>query len=186
MSIHETEVAVGKVKNYIKTQRDLLQDSEVQTRVILIDPILNALGWETNNPNSVRQEYGMNNGKADYALIHPETQRPFAIIEAKKLGDERLERHIPQIDHYAGDNSHIIKYGVITNGNVWRVFESKNGLMYSNVLAISIASDSDAKCAVELSKILGAPIPEPKPSDHTAWQKDIPQNGVLWNEAIWR
>ena len=186
MSIHETRVAVGKVKDYIKTQRELLQDSENQTRVILIDPVLNALGWETNNPNSVRQEYGMNNGKADYALIHPETGKPFAIIEAKKLGDERLEKHIPQIGHYAGDGSHAIKYGVITNGNVWRVFENENGPMLNNVLAVSITNDSDEECAAELSRILGAPIPDPKPSDNSVWQKDIPQNGVLWNEAIWR
>ncbi len=72
MSIRETRIAVGKVRKYIETQRDILQDSEGQTRVILIDPILNALGWQTNNPNSVRHEYEMGNGKADYALIDPE------------------------------------------------------------------------------------------------------------------
>ena len=186
MSIHETKVAVGKVKEHIKTQRGILEDSEMQTRVILIDPILNALGWETNNPNSVRQEYEMNNGKADYALIHPETRRPFAIIEAKKLGEAHLEKHIPQIDNYAGDKSHAIRYGAITNGNVWRVFESENGLMLSNVLAVSMTSDPDEKCAAELSRILGAPILDALPSKRTAWQKGIPQNGVLWNDAIWR
>ena len=187
MSIRETRIAVGKVRKYIETQRDILQDSEGQTRVILIDPILNALGWQTNNPNSVRHEYEMGNGKADYALIDPETHKPFVIVEAKKLGDERLERHIPQIDHYAGDQASIVRYGVITNGNIWRVFENDgHGFMYSNVLAISITSDPGEKCASELSRLLGAPIPEPSQPDDTHWQTVIPQNGVLWNDAIWR
>ena len=43
MSIQNTRLAVGKAKELIKDRRGLLQDSESQTRAILVEPVLQAL-----------------------------------------------------------------------------------------------------------------------------------------------
>ena len=188
MSIQNTRLAVGKAKELIKDRRGLLQDSESQTRAILVEPVLQALGWDTADPYAVRQEYPMNGGFADYALLNREAQDVLIIVEVKRLGDERLEKHIPQIEHYAGDEANSVEYGVITNGNIWRVFKKGDGFMRSrNILAISIIGDPDEKCSQELVKTLGAPaVPDSHRPNKTARQRVIPQTGLLWNEALWR
>ena len=152
--------AVRQAKNHIKTQYGLLENSEVQTRTVLIDPVLRALGWDVSNPDIVRIEQGLNGGFADYALLHTAAEQPLIIVEAKKLGDSKLERHIPQAAGYAKGEVSEVQYSVITNGNVWRVFENGDGLMRnSNILAISITSDPVDRCAEGLTGLLSSPWP---------------------------
>ena len=126
---------------------------------MLIDPVLRALGWEISNPDMVRVELGLNGGYADYALLDTAAEQPLIIVEAKKLGDEKLERHIPQAAGYAKGEGSEAQYSVITNGNLWRVFENGNGLM-RNILAISITGDPVDRCAEGLTGLLSSPWPE--------------------------
>ena len=132
MSFRDITRAVRDTRANIKSRRNLLENSEAQTRTVLIDPVLRAVGWDTSNPAVVRSEYGANGGFADYALLNPTTESPLIIVEAKKLGDVRLERHIPQIEGYSKWEGSSPKYGVITNGNVWRVFENGTGTGFMN------------------------------------------------------
>lgn len=160
MSTRKIISAVRRARQYIKTQRDLLENSETQTRAVLISPVLRALGWEVDNLDLVRIELGLNGGFADYALFDTATKQKWIIVEAKKLGDEKLERHIPQAAGYAkgeGEGS-AARYSVITNGNIWRVFEDGDGLM-RNILAISITGETDERCAKELARLLSPPRP---------------------------
>ncbi len=105
MSFSDIRRAVRDARENIKSRRNLLENSEAQTRIVLIDPVLRAVGWDTSNPAMVRSEYGANGGRADYALLNPETESPLIIVEAKKLGDVHLrlhrEQHIPQIAGYS-------------------------------------------------------------------------------------
>lgn len=151
--------AVLQAKNHIKTQYGLLENSEVQTRTVLIDPVLRALGWDVSNPDMVRVELGRNGGFADYALLDTAAEQLLIIVEAKKLGDEKLERHIPQAAGYAKGEGSEARYSVITNGKLWRVFENGNGLM-RNILAISITGDPVDRCAEGLTELLSSPWPE--------------------------
>jgi predicted type IV restriction endonuclease len=156
MSFSDIRRAVRDARENIKSRRNLLENSEAQTRIVLIDPVLRAVGWDTSNPAMVRSEYGANGGRADYALLNPETESPLIIVEAKKLGDVHLEQHIPQIAGYSEGEGSSAQYGVITNGNIWRVFENGAGFM-NNIMAISMTADTDDKCAAELARLLTPP-----------------------------
>ncbi len=83
MSFSDIRRAVRRARENIKSQRNLLENSEAQTRIVLIDPVLRAVGWDTSNPAMVRSEYGANGGFVDYALLNPETESPLIIVETK-------------------------------------------------------------------------------------------------------
>ena len=158
MSIHNIRPAVRRARERIKSQRDLLENSERQTRIVLIDPVLRAIGWNISNPDTVRIELPLNGGFADYALLNPETGSLLIIIEAKKLGDDRLVPHLPQLAGYSEGEGSNARYSVITNGDNWHGYENRGGLMRAaNVLAVSITGDSDDKCATELARLLSPP-----------------------------
>ena len=106
----------------------------------------------------VRIEQSLNEGRADYALFDTAAEQLLIIVEAKRLGDQKLEHHIPQAVGYAEGEGSAARYSVITNGNMWRVFENGNGLMRnSNILAVSIMSDPADHCAKGLARLLSPP-----------------------------
>ena len=181
---------INRAKENIKTQRDLTENSELQTRNVLIDPVLRALGWNINDPAMVRIEQNLNEGRADYALFDTATGQLLIIVEAKRLGDQKLEQHIPQAAGYAKDEGSASRYSVITNGNMWRVFENGNGLMRnSNILAISIMGDPADRCAKELARLLSPPRPAiavpfgPKTRRNQPSRGGIPTTGHLLDAA---
>ena len=66
-----------------------LKFSETETRKRLVDSMLVAAGWDTENPDEVIQELRLKNGKkVDYALFIDESPNPAAIIEAKKTAKD--------------------------------------------------------------------------------------------------
>jgi predicted type IV restriction endonuclease len=77
--------------------------NEATTRTVLIDPILQALGWNVSDPSLVELERpitsGTLSGRLDYLLNTDNSEKPI-VIEAKKLG-EPLEKFFPQIITYA-------------------------------------------------------------------------------------
>lgn len=77
--------------------------NEATTRTVLIDPILQALGWNVSDPSLVELERpitsGTLTGRLDYLLNTDNSDKPI-VIEAKKLG-EQLEKYFPQIITYA-------------------------------------------------------------------------------------
>ena len=181
---------INRAKENIKTQRDLMENSELQTRIVLIDPMLRALGWNLNDPVMVRIEQILNDGRADYALFDTAAEQLLIIVEAKRLGDQKLEHHIPQAAGYAEGEGSEARYSVITNGNMWRVFENGNGLMRnSNILAVSIMSDPADRCAKELARLLSPPRPAvampfgEKTRRNQPAHGGIPTTGHLLDEA---
>jgi len=95
---------------------------ETPTRTIIIDPLLEALGWDVRDPQEVELEYLTVDGKSvDYALKL--NNRPVLLVEAKPL-DASLEdrKAIGQVVAYAANDG--IPWCVLTNGVVWRVFRS--------------------------------------------------------------
>lgn len=65
---------------------------EIRTRYALVDPILQALGWNIFDPSQVRIEHETTNQsnphRVDYALFSE--GKPVIIVEAKMLPAERL------------------------------------------------------------------------------------------------
>ena len=84
---------VERLAERIGAHRQVLAQSEAATRSALIDPLLRALGWDTEDPSVVIPEYSIpsNSTRADYALFGSaataEPRRPDVIVEAKKLGE---------------------------------------------------------------------------------------------------
>ena len=97
--------AIRQVRNRVSEHRDYISSvSETRTRYMLIDPMLQALGWEIADPSQVKVEIDINDTgvdkKADYALYRPgQTEPPWALVEAKRL--ERV-----QIDRFQQMQSH--------------------------------------------------------------------------------
>ena len=59
---------IEKVKKRAEEFRDTLSHNEFATRYALIDPVLRALGWNTEDPSKVVPELSTNQGTPDYAL----------------------------------------------------------------------------------------------------------------------
>ena len=84
--------------NRAKETSDQLQFNEEQTRFHLIDSLLTATGWDVlkdkEDSDTVKQEFPVKHqptdsgdGYVDYVLWDNETDKPLAVIEAKKTGE---------------------------------------------------------------------------------------------------
>ncbi len=77
--MHTIEIIRSKIHEH----ESVLSQNESMTRYVLVDPLLQGLGWDLSDPNQVETEVHINkNSYLDYMLGRK------IIIEAKKLGYE--------------------------------------------------------------------------------------------------
>lgn len=121
MDLDRLAKLIETLKTRIEKHGNTLRDNEIRTRMALIDPLLQALGWEPGDPAMVAPEYnvGGGGGRADYALLQDGKPSPIAIIEAKKFG-ESLLNHRQQMVGYAVNDG--IRYAGLTDGNIWELY----------------------------------------------------------------
>lgn len=117
---------IESLKERIKEYRPYFDAGapEKRTRVSLIDPVLQALGWDVGDPGLVEIEPVVANGQADYALLRG-IGEPLLLLEAKKLGDTK-SHHGQLASYVVGENLKgpvKIPYCAITNGSRWQVFD---------------------------------------------------------------
>ena len=95
---------------------------ETSTRTIIIDPLLEALGWDIRDPNEVELEYPTVDGKSvDYALKI--NAKAAVLVEAKALDDPLNDvKAITQVVGYAANDG--IVWCILTNGMKWKVYRS--------------------------------------------------------------
>jgi len=76
---------------------------EYPTRIIFIDPLLQALGWDVRDPDEAELEYPTIDGKSvDYALKI--NRKPVLFIEAKPLNGPLTDvKSITQVASYAAN-----------------------------------------------------------------------------------
>ncbi|MEM2414094.1 MAG: type I restriction endonuclease [Sulfolobales archaeon] len=111
---------VKKLRERIDRYRNLLEKNEMLTRYVLIDPLLRALGWDTENPEHVRPEERQEAGVPDYVLYVGEEK--IIAIEAKSLGTSLDEKQIIELGFkYGWQNK--IPYFIITNGDRWDIYD---------------------------------------------------------------
>ena len=147
MPFEDLVQVIETLRGRIKAHRQVLESNETRTRIALIDPLLRALGWDTEDPALVLPEYE-SSGRADYALLGS-TGKPSAVIEAKKLG-ESLANHRKQMVTYA--NMSGIPYAGLTDGNHWefyKVFDPKP-IEERRLLHVSIVDDAAYECSLRL------------------------------------
>ncbi len=105
---------VAKLKDQITT--------EEATKMSLIIPFFQLLGYDVFNPDEFTPEYtadvGIKKGeKVDYAIIKDGS--PAILIECKWCG-EGLDKHSSQLFRYFGTSS--AKFGILTNGIVYKFY----------------------------------------------------------------
>lgn len=106
----------------IHNKRSLYLTNEEATKQGLILPLLNYIGYETENVNDVYPEYPVTDGRVDYVLkIEGELRHVF---EAKRL-DRKLYRQISQLEGYFNqiDTATI---GILSDGNHYLFFGDLN------------------------------------------------------------
>ncbi len=129
------------IKKRISEHREIYNRNEAQVRRSLIDPILDNLGWSTDDPHLVEH-----NSQTDERDIPDYTLKKFdrteTYVEAKNLS-ANIQDHIPQLARYCTNQG--IEFGILTNGNDWLVikaFEKDTKLKDRIVWQVSLENDS--------------------------------------------
>lgn len=112
---------------------------EYSTRTILIDPLLEALGWDVRDPDVVELEYPTIDGKSvDYALKI--NRKPVLLIEAKQLADPLEDvKAITQVVGYAANDG--IEWCVLTNGVRYKVYSTSERAAAPEKLLFEVSID---------------------------------------------
>ena len=148
MLLDELVGVIETLQTRIGKHGDTLRQNETRTRMALIDPLLQALGWDVADPGLVTPEYDVIDQRVDYALLAPGGQ-PAATVEAKKLG-EPLAAHLMQMLNYS--NAAGITYAGLTDGNQWELYEVfKQGTLEDRrLLNLRILDTPAHECALKL------------------------------------
>lgn len=96
---------------------------EQNTKASLIEPVLEALGWDVRDPDEVFREFKTKprDSPVDYAL--KVDGRPALLVEAKGLGEDLTDRRwIGQVLGYATMSG--VKWCVLTDGDEYNVFNA--------------------------------------------------------------
>jgi len=124
---------------------------ETPTRTIIIDPLLEALGWDVRDPDEVELEYPTVDGKSvDYALKL--NKSPVLLVEAKPLDDPLQDvKAITQVVGYAANNG--IVWCILTNGVLWRVYRSVEKCPAPEKLMFEVNIDPHAPEAMSVEQL---------------------------------
>ena len=147
MALDDLKATIETLRERIQAHRAYLEGYETRTRQALIDPMLRALGWDVENPDSVQVEYKIRQKRVDYVLMR--SGAPTAVIEAKVLGTPLDEAETMQVLNYA--NTADIDYMVVTNGDHWQMFGVfDRGQLEDRVLMeFQLTQDEPYVCALQ-------------------------------------
>ncbi|MCY4475232.1 MAG: type I restriction endonuclease [Chloroflexi bacterium] len=132
---------ITMLKQRLEIRREYLARNESPTRQLLIDPLLDALGWDFEDSRRVALEFPIGQLRSDYVLIVD--GRPKIVVEAKRFGTRLSGEPTKQVLRYANKAS--IRYALITDGAVWRmfdVFESRGPALHVVMDLDLIATDA--------------------------------------------
>lgn len=128
---------------------------EQNTKAVLIEPIIEALGWDLRELEEVVREYRAKpqDNPVDYALLV--RRSPLLFIEAKDLGSDLSDRRwVSQIMGYATVVG--VEWCVLTDGNDYRIYNAHAPVDVDEKLfrAVSLADEDDEEGAVETLLLL--------------------------------
>ncbi|MEA2463958.1 MAG: putative type restriction endonuclease [Acidobacteriota bacterium] len=121
--------------------------NEANTKALLIDPLLSAVGWQMADLAQVRGEFKVFDGTfLDYALLIDGSPRLF--VEAKAVGESLdSKQFISQTVNYA--NNEGVLWCVLTNGLTYRVYKTNEPVSMEQKLLfeVSLADAKDGRAA---------------------------------------
>ncbi len=124
----------------LKLDRHRKEDiKEYPTRIIFIDPMLQALGWDVRDPDEVQLEYPTIDGKSvDY--VPKINRKPVLFIEAKSLNDQLTDvKSITQVVGYAANAG--VEWCILTNGVTYKVYRSTEKAEAPDKLLFEVSID---------------------------------------------
>lgn len=137
---------VKQLASRVKDLKDSISTEEA-TKMSLVVPMFQLLGYDVFNPNEFCPEFtadvGVKKGeKVDYAIL--ENGVPTILIECKSC-TETLDRHASQLFRYFSTTK--AKFGILTNGLIYRFFtdlEESNKMDLVPFLEVNMLSLKDA------------------------------------------
>ena len=160
------QAVLQSAKSRYERHKDYLikgKPHEFRAQILLINPILAALGWDVLDPDGVRIEEVAGDdahkaaprgdlAKADYALYAPGPVC-VGVVEAKTPAVELMtEKRQRKANGYAEKLGST--WVILTNGLLWRGWVCGNEKMGEDCfLRVSLTSDSIEKCCEQFSLI---------------------------------
>jgi hypothetical protein len=132
--------------------------NEAQTRITLIEPLLEILGYSRSDDRDMLTEFnagwGQKNDKADIGL-KADSKTTEIIIECKVLGKKLTDKEASQLNSYF-INTKNAKFGILTNGLEWKFYSineaTKDSKLYSIPFLVLDLSDITDELIEEFSK----------------------------------
>ena len=126
--------------------------NEANTKALLIEPMLNALGWSTTNLEAVEREVKVYEGTyLDYALKVDDSPRLY--VEAKAIG-EKLDdkKFVAQTLNYANNDG--VVWCVLTNGVRYRIYKTNEPVSMDQKLLAEVDLSDDEEPDTEKLRLL--------------------------------
>ena len=145
MLLDDLYQVIEELRERMEIHQDKLKQSEALTRNALVDPLLRALAWDTEDPALTMPEYKLGSGYADYALLSG--GKPVIVIEAKKLGTPLYSAAEQSVTYCVNDG---IEYFVATDGRKWDVYETHRPVPLADKKIVSFdITDSPANVCLD-------------------------------------
>jgi hypothetical protein len=141
------------IERLAKFRRHGQRLGEQNTKASLIEPIIDALGWDIYDPDEVHREYRRRttDNPVDYALLLLRNPRLF--VEAKGLGENLDDpRWANQTISYATVAG--VEWVALTDGAEWRVYNAHALVPIEQKLFRAVHIDTDIDAAVDLLCLL--------------------------------
>jgi hypothetical protein len=157
--VRELLEAIERVRERIERHGSKLSQNEMLTRYALVDPILRALGWDTEDPEQVVPEFQTEVGRPDY-ILHCADLR--IGVEAKRLGAD--ERTFEQAYMRAAPlwQAKRIRYYIITDGDRWVLWDISQPKEKGLIADIQLSRDNPGDAARQLLALWRPAMPEVK------------------------
>lgn len=111
--------------------------NEAQTRLYLIEPIIEVLGFSRHDDmlTEINAGWGAKNDRADIGLIVKDKKNPEIIVECKTYGKRLTDKEASQLNGYF-INTKNSKIGILTNGMEWRFYSINQATKSSSLYEI--------------------------------------------------
>ena len=146
------EGSIAEARSVLTEHDEYLRGNETRTRVLVIDMVLVALGWDIRNPARVRLEHRANANKVDYVLLSS-TGGNLAVVEAKSADTGPKESDRRQASGYAAEIGG--RYAVLTNGGRWEAWEmiARTPRKKNIIVEVHLTTGELAELASRLGKL---------------------------------
>ena len=184
MALDDVKEVIENLQSIINTHHDYLFKKEARTRLVLINPLLQALGWEVSNPAAVQIEYQVKTKRADYVLIRERRDVPIAVIEAKGLGNTLEDDETAQAHIYA--NQAGIDYMIVTDGDTWKMFKAygRGVLEDRQIMEFQLSKDLAHECMLQALRIWKSNLASGSPKEAMTPVLDSPDDKMKIDPAV--